>query len=88
MATSRGSLMEIEGRFFGCDGRYISFLMMPGAKRVTIPVLDEASESWKTAAIGQDITLRVSTDFCVRSGMFDGVAGSRSTGGGPGVISG
>jgi hypothetical protein len=80
--------MELDGRFLGSDGKYITFLVMPGARTVKVPVLDEATGAWRTAAVGQSITISVSQDFCARSGLFDGAAGSRPALGGSGVIAG
>lgn len=80
MSTLRGSMMELDGRFLGVEGNFISFLVMPGARLTRVPLLDVGSDDWKTATVGQDIVLKVSTDFCVRSGLFEGTMSSRPSG--------
>lgn len=87
MSTTNGSKMELHGRFLGVDGNYVIFLVMPGARQLRIPYIEESTGAWRTASPGADIALRVSTDFCVRSGLFDGAMGSRPAGG-AGAING
>lgn len=72
MSTVHGSMFDLEGRFLGKDDAAIEFLVMPGATRIRVPVLEESLGRWKTAEVGQTITVRISQSLATRLGLFGG----------------
>jgi len=83
MSTVRGSLIEIECKLLLIEETGIEVLVMPQAKRIRIPVIEEATGTWKHAGLGAMLTLRISQDLAQRAGLFQGnVMSNRPLGGG------
>ena len=72
MSTISGNPYEFSGRFLASDATGVDFLVMPGATRVRIPILEELLHEWEKATPGQTITVRVSSNFASRSGLLSG----------------
>ena len=72
MSTVNGSLVELSGRLLARDDTGIDFLAMPFAKRLRVPILEEATGAWRNAPLGATITIRITQNLAERSGLFSG----------------